>query len=49
MLEKVGNGHGSWRVKRETCEKGAMWTDPVPVSLVPPGVRALIAVYLTRL
>jgi hypothetical protein len=33
--EKVRQSHRPWRVKRETCEKGAMWTDWVPTSSRP--------------
>jgi len=35
MLKKSASGHRPWRVKRETCEKGATWTDWIPTSSRP--------------
>jgi len=33
--EKVRQRHRPWRVKRETGEKGATWTDWIPTSSHP--------------
>jgi len=35
MLKKPTSIHGPWRVKRETCEKGAPWADWIPTSFGP--------------
>ncbi len=35
MLKKSASGHRPCRVKRETCEKGATWTDWIPTSFRP--------------
>ena len=44
--EKVLQRHRPWRVKRETCEKGATWTDWVPISFGPSRSAILRAVFL---
>ena len=32
LLKKSASSHRLWRVKRETCEKGATWIDWIPTS-----------------
>jgi len=35
MLKQSASGHRPCRAKRETCEKGTMWTDWIPTSFSP--------------